>query len=56
MYWIEIRQFYNSSNYNDAGYLTLMIDMRTETPVIKVRTWAPEKIALENLMSRYNFE
>lgn len=56
VYWIEIRQFYSSSNYNDLGYLTLMIDMRAESPTIKVRTWAPRKIDLGDIMSRYNVE
>lgn len=53
IYWIEIKQFYSSSNYNDQGYLSLMIDMREAAPVIKVRTWAPGKIPLKDLMSRY---
>lgn len=53
IYWIELRQFYQSSNYNDMGYLTLMIDMQKENPQIHVRTWAPGKIPLQELMSRY---
>lgn len=53
IFWIEIKQFYSSSNYNDQGYLTLMIDMRQAEPTIKIRTWAPEKIPLKELMQRY---
>lgn len=53
IFWIEIKQFYSSSNYNDVGYLTLMIDMREADPTIKVRTWAPGKVPLPELMRRY---
>lgn len=56
IFWIEIKQFYSSSNYNDEGYLTLMIDMRESDPTIKVRTWAPGKIPLKELMRRYTME
>lgn len=56
IFWIEIKQFYSSSNYNDDGYLTLMIDMREADPMIKVRTWAPGKIPLKELMRRYTIE
>ncbi len=56
IFWIEIKQFYSSSDYNDAGYLTLMIDMREANPTIKVRTWAPGKIPLPDLMKRYTVE
>jgi hypothetical protein len=54
IFWIEIKQFYSSSNYNDQGYLTLMIDMRQADPTIKVRTWAPGKLPLKELMQRYS--
>lgn len=56
IFWIEIKQFYSSSDYNDEGYLTLMIDMREADPTIKVRTWAPGKIPLKELMRRYTIE
>lgn len=56
IFWIEIKQFYSSNNYNDQGYLTLMIDMREADPTIKVRTWAPGKIPLKELMRRYTME
>lgn len=44
IYAIQISQDYYSSTYGDKGYLMLMIDMRDpEKPVIRVRTWQPEK-------------
>lgn len=56
IFWIEIKQIYRSSNYEDDGYLTLMIDMREADPMIKVRTWAPGKIPLNELMRRFTME
>lgn len=44
VYAIQISQEYYSSNYGDKGYLFLMIDFNDPSnPVIKVRTWQPEK-------------
>lgn len=44
MYAIQISQEYFSSNYGDKGYLFLMVDINDPaSPVIKVRTWQPEK-------------
>ena len=41
---IQISQEYFSSNYGDKGYLFLMVDINNpEMPIIKVRTWQPEK-------------
>lgn len=41
---IQISQEYYSSNYGDKGYLFLMVDLNdAEHPIIKVRTWQPEK-------------
>lgn len=43
-YGIQISQEYYSSNYGDKGYLFLMIDINDpDHPIIKVRTWQPEK-------------
>ncbi len=43
-YAIQIAQDYYSSSYGDKGYLMLMVDINNpEQPVIKVRTWQPEK-------------
>lgn len=44
MYAIQISQEYYSSNYGDKGYLFLMVDINNpDEPIIKVRTWQPEK-------------
>ncbi|MEE0974344.1 MAG: LPP20 family lipoprotein [Muribaculaceae bacterium] len=44
MFAIQISQEYYSSNYGDKGYLFLMVDLNNpDKPIIKVRTWQPEK-------------
>lgn len=44
LYAIQISQEYYSSNYGDKGYLFLMVDINDpDNPIIKVRTWQPEK-------------
>lgn len=44
LYGIQISQDYYSTNYGDKGYLFLMVDINDpENPIIKVRTWQPEK-------------
>lgn len=44
LYAIQIAQDYYSSSYGDKGYLFLMVDINDpQKPVIKVRTWQPEK-------------
>ncbi|MCH5224102.1 MAG: LPP20 family lipoprotein [Muribaculaceae bacterium] len=44
VYAIQINQEYYSPHYGDKGYLFLMVDMNDpENPIIKVRTWQPEK-------------
>jgi hypothetical protein len=44
LYAIQIAQDYYSSTYGDKGYLFLMVDINDpEHPLIKVRTWQPEK-------------
>lgn len=44
MYAIQIAQDYYSSNYGDKGYLFLIVDINNpKQPLIKVRTWQPEK-------------
>lgn len=43
-YGIQISQEYYSSNYGDKGYLFLLVDLNSpEEPLIKIRTWQPEK-------------
>ena len=44
VYGIQIKQDYYSTNYGDTGYLFLMVDLNNpQAPIIKVRTWQPEK-------------
>lgn len=44
LYGIQIKQDYYSTNYGDQGYLFLMVDLNDpDKPIIKVRTWQPEK-------------
>ena len=41
---IQIHQDYYSTTYSDTGYLFLMVDMNNpKQPIIKVRTWQPER-------------
>ena len=41
---IQLSQEYYSSNYGDKGYLFLLVDVNDPLqPIIKVRTWQPEK-------------
>ncbi|MBP5398540.1 MAG: hypothetical protein J6Y32_07975 [Bacteroidales bacterium] len=43
LYGIQLKQDYFSSNYNDSGYLYLLVDMEDSTrPLIYIRTWQPE--------------
>lgn len=44
LYAIQIAQDYYSSSYGDKGYLFLMVDINDpDNPIIKVRTWQPDK-------------
>lgn len=44
IYGIQIAQHYYSSDYDDFGYLFLMIDLNDSlNPTIYVRTWQPRK-------------
>lgn len=51
VYGVQVRQYYNSSNYNDDGYLFLMVDLREELPIIHVRTWQPGKTDINDLIT-----
>ena len=55
MYGIRVRQEYFSSNYCDAGYLFLLVDLRNELPVIHVRAWQNDKLPLEYLIGLPDF-
>ncbi|MCM1140931.1 MAG: hypothetical protein NC453_20365, partial [Muribaculum sp.] len=53
---INIRQEYNSSTYADNGYLFLLVDMTNhDEPLIKVRTWQPNEVAVEKLYNAGDF-
>lgn len=53
---INIRQEYNSSTYADEGYLFLLVDMTdTDAPLIKVRTWQPNEVAIDKLYNAGDF-
>lgn len=44
VYGIQIKQDYYSSTYGDTGYLFLYVDLNEpDKPLIKVRTWQPER-------------
>lgn len=55
-YGIQIKQSYFSNNYADTGYLMLILDMRGEYPLIRVRAWIPEKsedASLDKFLNRF---
>ena len=53
---INIRQEYNSTTYADDGYLFLLVDMTDHTaPLIKVRTWQPNEVAINKLYNAGDF-
>lgn len=53
---INIRQEYNSSTYADDGYLFLLVDMTDhKAPLIKVRTWQPNEVAINKLYNAGDF-
>jgi len=44
VFGIQIKQDYYSTNYGDTGYLFLYVDLNDpDKPIIKVRTWQPER-------------
>ncbi len=45
LYGIQVRQNYFSNNYCDEGYLSLLVDLKDDIPVIYVRVWQEEKVA-----------
>jgi RPA family protein len=49
-YGVTIKQHWNSSKYNDIGYVFLLIDFSDEDNLlIHVRTWQPEKVGEREL-------
>ncbi|MBP5328262.1 MAG: hypothetical protein J6Y98_10195 [Bacteroidales bacterium] len=51
---IQIAQTYSSSHYSDRGYLTLMLNLQGEYPMIVVRYWQPEKEDKVNMGSFFS--
>lgn len=55
-YGIQIAQEYYSSNYGDKGYLFLLVDLNSpDNPLIKIRTWQPEKDPNFGVYSAHDF-
>ncbi len=51
VFGVQVRQYYYSNNYQDEGYLFLMVDLREELPIIYVRTWQPGKTDMNELIT-----
>ena len=47
IFGVQILQEYYSSYYGDTGYLFLLVDLRTEHPMIHVRAWQPDTLGLQ---------
>lgn len=57
IYGVQLKQHWNSSTYNDVGYLFLMIDfINPEAPIIHVRAWQPQRFDDGSIISIYDFE
>jgi len=59
IYGVTLKQYWNTTNYKDVGYLFLMIDFKDENnPIIHVRTWQPEdaKLTKEGVFTLNSFE
>ncbi len=56
IYGVNVRQRWNSSNYNDHGYLFLMIDFRNpDQPLIHIRSWQPKPFDDGSVLRLSNF-
>ena len=54
---IKLFQEYSSSGYSDRGYLFLFLDMTNmNEPLIKIRTWQPNDINLDEVISIADFK
>ena len=54
---IKLFQEYSSSGYSDRGYLFLFLDMTNmDEPLIKIRTWQPNDINLDEVISIADFK
>ena len=52
-FWIQLKQDYNSSSYNDKGFLTLQVGMKPSGAEIYVRTWTPNRVSLSRMKSLF---
>lgn len=48
---IELNQIYESSNYSDKGYLTLILDASKDPAMIHIRLWQPDKTDMSDITS-----
>ena len=56
VYAIQIGQEYNSTSYADMGYLFLLVDITNrDEPLIKIRTWQPNEISLDEWYNAGDF-
>ncbi|MBN2857991.1 MAG: hypothetical protein JXN63_06295 [Candidatus Delongbacteria bacterium] len=57
VYALEIKQYYNSTNYSDEGYLFLLMDLRNiKEPKIYVRAWQPDSMRTEDRIKLADFK
>jgi len=57
IYSIEIKQYYNSTNYSDEGYLFLLMDLRNiKEPKIYVRAWQPDSMKINDRLKLSDFK
>ena len=50
IYGVTLKQFWNTTNYSDVGYIFLMIEFKDdENLIIHVRTWQPEKVGTHTI-------
>ena len=44
-YFVQVKQYWDSSKYHDVGYLTMLWDFSDdENPKVETRIWLPNKI------------
>ena len=57
IYGVTLKQYWNASNYQDEGWLFLMIDFKDkDNPLIWVRTWQPFEDPVTKKKIQYNTE
>ena len=50
IYGVRLLQEYHSSTYGDKGYLFILVDLGSDSPLIHVRAWQPDEVDLNKLM------